>query len=1585
MNFNSENGRRRFNIILFWQVLILVALILTFLGKQFLAFNSKAEDTLSITKLSQVSTDLNQPLAGKDAFSLALAENSKVTASSNAVKLNRNTYQFNAVNNEISGEVTYSNAGITASGKLIDAVLTVTAQNASKVTVAPIGSITLTGRNAKAQMKLQFLLHGTKTPIAIDGHFTIDQLKPNEEIGLKLNQLKQIYSRGDSLVQTNSDQSYTNFKVNTVSEHNRFTAVYENQAELDYTLQNIGAEAGQLNLSSSSVVEIEMPQARMTGIDETVDPAESSEETKTDQFQGKLTETKAAPNKVRPLYLLQQNIPSKSAGYLGWNQIDDELDPVWSVEPKDIVITNELQEDVTNNFQVMIKGHHLTIDAAAEALKSSDFYGHTYSVLIKGKVNPQQGLQSDKDDLKLGKPNTAKITLKTADGVVTQKTNAAVNQVKVALPKVELDQSSIYSGMKTFSGKISHPETTKFYLSYKDNAGKPHDNEPLKITTKPNLTANALTARSGDTKEKWQAAMPENLNAKAAPVKLTAKSVDGMKKDFWLRDGTWWDYDYSSRTLTIHPHELNWDTDKVTYRDENNQLVTGWPWESYNGRRGSYINKVVLEPGVTAKGSLYRLFNFADNYRGVEIVGLAQLDTSQVTDMNSMFSGRFSSLDVSHFDTSNVTDMSGMFSGCYALTSLDLTHFDTSNVTDMSQMFKGSGLTSLDLSHFDTSQVTDMSEMFSGCLIPILNVTPLVTSNVTNMRGMFDQCRQVKSLDVTHFDTRKVTDMSGMFSYCKALTSLDVTHFDTSQVIDMGFMFANCMSLPSLDVTHFDTSKVTTMGSMFYGCSSLPALDVTHFDTSQVTDMSQMFYGCALPTIDVTHFDTSKVTTMGSMFYGCALLTIDVTHFDTSQVTDMSQMFAGCSKLTQLDLNNWDTSQVINMSAMFYNCNKLASIDFDRWNTSHVTNMTSMFLSCPILTSIDVSNWDTSHVTKMGSMFQGCVALPTVDTSRWDTSQVTQMAYMFYNCKLLNNLNTSNWNTGSVQTMNNMFEGCEILPTIDTSNWNTSSVTNMFRMFYGCTALNHLDVSSWDTGNVTDMSYLFYGCGNLPELAVTNWNLSKVQTLQYSFYGCGKLATLDVSHWGASQVTNMSYTFCSCIALTDLNFTNFDVSHVTDMSYAFYNCIGLTNLNVSNFQTNSLQNMKWIFYGCRSIPSLDVSNWYTGRVTDMNGVFSGCNSLTNLDVTKWITGMVKDMGSMFRGCSSLTSLDVTKLNTANVIKMDSMFSYCSSLTDLDVSHLNTTTTKTFAYMFQNCSSLQKLDLSAWDTSSLGQYYDTYGRGTIVSMFQNCTSLTSLNLNNFDTSKLGPSIYPGSFTMDHLFDNTPKLWKLTLGPKTKIYPKAKSGWQTFDPYFVNPTPGSQIVDLADPTGEYYCKDAKWQELGTSTNDHEPNGAVKTADDIIADSQLPHTDTRTYVWYQVGKLGFTAPTEIDLGTRKPPVNHEKYESEPQSIDVTDSRNLRTNKQWQVTVEATDLVKSDDSTKKIDGNPLYIKDSAGEHQITSTAAELYSGTSTGVGYQDEWNKPWNLVFKSSPMAIPATGTYKGTVTFTLVETTP
>ena len=200
---------------------------------------------------------------------------------------------------------------------------------------------------------------------------------------------------------------------------------------------------------------------------------------------------------------------------------------------------------------------------------------------------------------------------------------------------------------------------------------------------------------------------------------------------------------------------------------------------------------------------------------------------------------------------------------------LDLSNFDTSNVTNMQSMFSGmSNLTTLDLSNFNTSKVTNMAAMFyTTSNLTTLNLSSFNTSQVTNMRHMFFGMSNLTSLNLSNFDTSKVKRMDFMFSYMYSLTTLNLSNFDTSNVTNMGEMFRNMYNLTSLNLSGFNTSQVTNMDRMFFSIRSLTTLDLSSFDTSQVTNMGYMFYDMRnLTSLDLSNFNTSKVTVTSAMF-----------------------------------------------------------------------------------------------------------------------------------------------------------------------------------------------------------------------------------------------------------------------------------------------------------------------------------------------------------------------------------------------------------------------------------------------------------------------------------------------------------------------------------------------------------------------------------------------------------------------------------------------------------------------------------------------------------------------------------------------
>ncbi len=150
-----------------------------------------------------------------------------------------------------------------------------------------------------------------------------------------------------------------------------------------------------------------------------------------------------------------------------------------------------------------------------------------------------------------------------------------------------------------------------------------------------------------------------------------------------------------------------------------------------------------------------------------------------------------SSIDLSDLDTSNVEDMNWMFSKSEAEEIKGLENINTSKVTNMSAMFNESKVNVLDLSHFDTSNVTNMSSMFMNSIAETLNVSSFDTSNVESMNYMFNKssATEIKGLD--KFNTKRVLNFGYMFALSKA-SSLDLSSFEFGQLIYISQMFSTC-------------------------------------------------------------------------------------------------------------------------------------------------------------------------------------------------------------------------------------------------------------------------------------------------------------------------------------------------------------------------------------------------------------------------------------------------------------------------------------------------------------------------------------------------------------------------------------------------------------------------------------------------------------------------------------------------------------------------------------------------------------------------------------------------------------------------
>ena len=218
-------------------------------------------------------------------------------------------------------------------------------------------------------------------------------------------------------------------------------------------------------------------------------------------------------------------------------------------------------------------------------------------------------------------------------------------------------------------------------------------------------------------------------------------------------------YTPSNKTLTFYYDNYRSSRTGTTYDLNTGDNITGWESDGTNAS----VTMVVFDPSFAnaRPTTTYDWFYGMTNLQS--ITGMEYLNTSEVTDMGSMFMkcSKLTSLDVSHFNTSKVIYMNQMFYGCTGLTSLDLSSFNTSQVIFMNQMFCGcTGLTSLDLSSFNTSNVTTMRYMFEGSTLlrTIYVGSGWSTAAVTISVYMFNNCTSLVGGQGTTYNSSNPKD-----------------------------------------------------------------------------------------------------------------------------------------------------------------------------------------------------------------------------------------------------------------------------------------------------------------------------------------------------------------------------------------------------------------------------------------------------------------------------------------------------------------------------------------------------------------------------------------------------------------------------------------------------------------------------------------------------------------------------------------------------------------------------------------------------------------------------------------------------------
>ena len=206
-----------------------------------------------------------------------------------------------------------------------------------------------------------------------------------------------------------------------------------------------------------------------------------------------------------------------------------------------------------------------------------------------------------------------------------------------------------------------------------------------------------------------------------------------------------------------------------------------------------YITKITEIPKAYEMNVLKDLFSYKSKL--TEIVGIENLDVS------------------------NVTDMKQMFYNCSALTELDLSLWDVTNVTDMTDMFYNcNNLNYLNISNWRNKDIINVS--VNGNIKTIIcrnsNVIPTGIGSSNNSL--------VEQIDFSNSEFRMM-DFINMFRNCSNLKNINFDGCHANYINNIESMFWGCSSLESIDVSWI-TKSVYYASWVFYGCTSLKTLKV---------------------------------------------------------------------------------------------------------------------------------------------------------------------------------------------------------------------------------------------------------------------------------------------------------------------------------------------------------------------------------------------------------------------------------------------------------------------------------------------------------------------------------------------------------------------------------------------------------------------------------------------------------------------------------------------------------------------------------------------------------------------------------------
>lgn len=289
---------------------------------------------------------------------------------------------------------------------------------------------------AGVKVRYEFYESGTNNPVEVAGFMTINDLDCSQYMQLDKetsDKVTKVYvsskNNNAQLEDINGELRFydaTNKDVNPDNQDHSFTFLYESASSLTFTWGNTktlknggGRERGTENTLIGDYFFYTAKKPVKTA---TIKPNKQV----TDTDESLVTENTLNDATETQTYTITHQVPDEFEDfYYSSYEMADQIAPVFDIDEDSVKVVNEMDEDVTDYFDIIIKDSKMTAVAKSDILKKADFYGTYYytsfEVTLKADADLTEYL---KDDGTYEIPNAVTVTIdkdaQTSDEVITK-------------------------------------------------------------------------------------------------------------------------------------------------------------------------------------------------------------------------------------------------------------------------------------------------------------------------------------------------------------------------------------------------------------------------------------------------------------------------------------------------------------------------------------------------------------------------------------------------------------------------------------------------------------------------------------------------------------------------------------------------------------------------------------------------------------------------------------------------------------------------------------------------------------------------------------------------------------------------------------------------------------------------------------------------------------------------------------------------------------------------------------------------------------------------------------------------------------